>query len=356
MAQLDARLVQGPDDGRHPRRTALEPDGQLAVLGRPLGAEPGEDLGGDRGVAVDLHHQGGRTDLLLEGPGLALLHDPAVVDDRDAAGELVGLLQVLRGQQDRGAALAVQVADLLPQRHPAHRVEARGRLVEEQHLGLVHERQGQVEPTAHAARVGADPAVGGRRQPHPLEELAAAALGDLGRDAEEHGLEVHELGAGHQRVDGRVLEGHADAPSDLAGVAHDVESGHGGSAARGLQQRGQHPHGGGLPRPVRTEEPEDLAPPDRQVDAVDGDEVAEAALEALGDDDRLAQGRTGRGRRRGRRGRGRRRAVRGRHRRGAQRLATPTGPVRGVGRFLAHGRVLLGRSGAATAGSPRHGP
>ena len=38
----------------------------------------------------------------------------------------------------------------------AERVEAGGGLVEEQHLGVVHERGGEVEPAPHAARVGLD--------------------------------------------------------------------------------------------------------------------------------------------------------------------------------------------------------
>ena len=53
------------------------------------------------------------------------------VDDRDVVGQLVGLLQVLRGQQQRRA-LADQLADDLPHAEPAARVEAGGRLVEEQ--------------------------------------------------------------------------------------------------------------------------------------------------------------------------------------------------------------------------------
>ena len=54
--------------------------------------------------------------------------------------------------------------DRLPQREPAARVEARGRLVEEQHRRAVHERGGEVEPAAHAAGVGLDGPLGGLRR------------------------------------------------------------------------------------------------------------------------------------------------------------------------------------------------
>jgi hypothetical protein len=53
-----------------------------------------------------------------------------------AAGELVGLLEVLRGQEDRRPAL-VQRSDLGPDGLAAGRVEAGRGLVEEQHAGLV---------------------------------------------------------------------------------------------------------------------------------------------------------------------------------------------------------------------------
>ena len=62
-----------------------------------------------------------------------------MVDDGDTAGELVGLLEVLRREEDRGA-VVVEVAHLIPQVEAAGRVEARGRLVEEQHDRLVDER------------------------------------------------------------------------------------------------------------------------------------------------------------------------------------------------------------------------
>ena len=50
-------------------------------------------------------------------------------------------------------------------------IEAGRRLVEEQHLGLVHERGGEVEPALHAAGVALDAAVGGVLE---LDERRAA--------------------------------------------------------------------------------------------------------------------------------------------------------------------------------------
>ena len=62
---------------------------------------------------------------------------------------------------------SVERSHLLPDRLAADRVEAGGRLVEEEHARLVDERRGEVEPALHPARVGADAAVGGVRPGRP---------------------------------------------------------------------------------------------------------------------------------------------------------------------------------------------
>src|SRR5437763_309520 len=75
-------------------------------------------------------------DALAADPRLQLVggaagDDAAGVDEGDAVGQLVGLLQILRGEQD-GRAVAHPIADDVPHREPARRVEPGGRLVEEE--------------------------------------------------------------------------------------------------------------------------------------------------------------------------------------------------------------------------------
>ncbi len=104
------------------------------VEARPeVGGEGGGIAGGlhgDEGVGADAVLQGGRG---VEG------EDAAVVHDRHPPAQLVGLLHVVRREQDR-LALGVELAEDLPQGEPALRVEAGGRLVHEQHGGPVHDR------------------------------------------------------------------------------------------------------------------------------------------------------------------------------------------------------------------------
>jgi hypothetical protein len=70
--------------------------------------------------------------------------DPAVVDHDHALGHCVGLVEVVRRQDDRRAGV-VQPDDLLLQVRPVLGVQPGRRLVEEQQLGGVHHAEGDVE-------------------------------------------------------------------------------------------------------------------------------------------------------------------------------------------------------------------
>ena len=113
------------------------------------------------------------ADLGLQRGGRVGGDDPPAGDDPEPVGELVGLLEVLRREED-GRAFVAQPADLVPQRQARGRVKAGRRLVEEQHLGLVDERHREVQAPAHAAGVRADAAIGGLAEADALDELGAA--------------------------------------------------------------------------------------------------------------------------------------------------------------------------------------
>ena len=106
----------------------------------------------------------------------ALGDEPAVVEHGDPVGELVGLLEVLRGEEDRHAARD-ELADDLPHRAPAARVQAGRRLVEEDDPRVADERHREVEPAPHAARVGRGRLVGRLDEVEPLEQVARRAAG-----------------------------------------------------------------------------------------------------------------------------------------------------------------------------------
>ena len=112
-----------------------------------------------------------------------------LIDDADAVGQRVGLLEVLRGEEHRHALVVREPRNLLPECRAALRIEAGGRLVEEQDARLVHERQREIEPALHPARVAADAAIGGFGEPDALEQLLRALLAAARGKALERRLE-----------------------------------------------------------------------------------------------------------------------------------------------------------------------
>ena len=78
------------------------------------------------------------------------------IDIADLAAAL-GLVHVVGGDEQRDA-LGRELEEQVPQLAPRDRIDARGRLVEEDHPGLVHERGAQREALLPAARKLAAPA------------------------------------------------------------------------------------------------------------------------------------------------------------------------------------------------------
>ena len=104
--------------------------------------------------------------------------DAAVVHDRDPVAELVGLLHVVRGEEDR-LALVVELAEDLPEREAALRIEPGGRLVEEQDLRLCMIARATISRWAMPPDIASDR----RRRPvgeaDLLEQLLGLGLGLL---------------------------------------------------------------------------------------------------------------------------------------------------------------------------------
>ena len=200
----------------------------------------------------------------------------AVVDHDDVVGEAVGLFEVLRREQHRGA-FGDELLDDPPEVGAALRVETGGRLVEEEHLGPVHERGREVEPAPHAAAVGAHGAGGGVGEIEALEQLVVAGAQRLRVEVRELPDQPQVLVTGEVLVDRGVLPGETDALAHRLRIRADVDAEHLGAAAAALQDRGEDAHRGGLAGAVRAEQTEHAAGRHREVDAVERDDGSEAA-------------------------------------------------------------------------------
>ena len=144
--------------------------------------------------------------------------DLAVVDDRDRVGQLVGLLEVLRREQERRA-LRDEAPDDVPHADAAARVEAGRRLVEEQQPRMADQRAAEVEPPAHAARVRLDDAVARRRSARTARAARPRGAAPRRRELVQPPEQPQVLAAGQVLVDGRVLARQPDHPPDRVGLA-----------------------------------------------------------------------------------------------------------------------------------------
>ena len=225
--------------------------------------------------------QRARPDGCLQLGRRALRDDLAVVDDGDAVCELVGLLEVLRAEQDRRA-LGDERADDVPDLVARARIQAGRRLVEEHELRGDDDARGDVQSAAHAAGVVLDELAGGLGQPERVEQLVGAALRGPAFEPEQQPEQDEVLAAGEVLVDGCELAGEAHEPADRVGVGDDVVSEHARAARVGADERREHPDRRRLAGAVGSEHAVDGPAAHAQVDAVDGAGVAEGLREARG--------------------------------------------------------------------------
>jgi hypothetical protein len=220
---------------------------------------------------------------------------PAPVEDGDAVGELVGLVQVLRRQQHRGGVVD-QVPHHLPEVVAAVGVEAGGGLVQEQHPGVADQAGGEVEAVAHAPGVRLHRPSRGVGELEALQQLVGAGAGGAAGQAQQAGDEVQVLATAERLVQRRVLAGDADQLPHLVRLAADVVALDGGVPGVGADQGGEDAHRGRLAGPVRAQQAEHRAQFRLEVDAGQGGRAAEALHQPLGID-RGFHGLDGRGRR-----------------------------------------------------------
>lgn len=186
--------------------------------------------------------------------------DPPLVQDRQPVRQLLGLLQIVRGQHDRGAAVA-QLTDQRPGLVPGLGVQPGRGLVQEQHLRVAQQRQGQVQPPPLTAGQLLDPYVLAPLQPHP-----AKRLGDRPRPGGAPGPHPRRLLGRQVGREPALLEHHADPRPDPGPLAERIVPQHPDLPGRRRGQPLQQFQGGGLAGPVGPQQCEQLSPRDREVD------------------------------------------------------------------------------------------
>ena len=150
-----------------------------------------------------------------------LADDLAFVDEGDPVAELLGLLDVVRGEQDRRP-LLVDPLHVVPELEPQLDVDAGGRLVEDQQARPVHHRPRQDQPPFHPAREGAGAFVALLGQREGLEQLLGPLAPLALRHAEVAGVVVERLLDGEEPVEVDLLRRQPDRLPRLAVVVDRV--------------------------------------------------------------------------------------------------------------------------------------
>ena len=281
--ELDVGLLEAGFVDPQDRQRRVDPGDEVlggGVLRRRRAASPVGRIGRARGpgrrssaASAGRSTASSTTDRSSSWPfsssGVADDRDPAVVDDAHPIG-LLGLLEVVRGEEDRSCRRSLRTsAQVVPQAAAADRVEA-----------ARSARRG----TARAGRcmrlrmisslrfMPPEKVLSGLPRSSPRPTTAGQlldALAVLGRhraverpvavQAVDRDVEPDVLLAREVQVDARVLEDDPDVAPDGGRLAVEVVAGDGDRAAGLGQGRGQDADRGGLAGPVRPEEGEQLA-------------------------------------------------------------------------------------------------
>jgi hypothetical protein len=163
------------------------------------------------------------------------------------------------------------------------RVQPSGGLVEDQHLGLVHQRPGDQQPALHPARQPQDRPVPFVLQGHEPEQLVGPGAGLAGPDAEVPGVDQEVLDHRDLLVQVVLLRHDAHPALEVAVVprGHRPPE-HRQHAVGGRSGARDHAHRGGLAGPVRSQEAEALLGGHGEVDPSNGLERAVSLDESLG--------------------------------------------------------------------------
>ena len=208
-------------------------------------------------------------------------NDLAVVDDHDPVGQVVGLFEVLGGEQHVGA-VGDELAHSFPEGDAASRVEPGGRLVEQQDAGTSDEARAEVQAAAHPSGPPAHEPVGGLGEVEPFECRGGAAAGVGGGLAEEAGHDLEVLPSGHRFLDRGRLAGEPDQGAHTLRAAQGVDTRDAQRAGIGPGECRHRADEGRLAGAVRPEHGEHAAGRCGQRQPVQGGNLAVALDEAFG--------------------------------------------------------------------------
>lgn len=203
----------------------------------------------------------------------------ATVDDHDAVGQALHLLQVVRGVDQRLAG-PLELLQVLEDGIAALRVDPGGGLVEQQHVGVVYQRTGDVQTPLHVPAEGGGPLARAVGRSHLRQRLGRALVEPCTGQTIERAEEAHVVPCGQLVVQRQFLRHQAEAPPGGIGVGAHRGTGDGDAAGIGLGGAADHAHSRALAGTVGPQQAQHFAGMNGERDAVDRLAVAVGLVEA----------------------------------------------------------------------------
>ena len=202
--------------------------------------------------------------------------DLALGDDPDPVGHLLGLLDIVGGEDD-GDASGPQGPDHLPHVPSEFDIDPRRGLVQEQDGGLVAERLGDHHPPLHAPGQGHDLGVLLVPEGQVLQDLFdMGRIGGLAEQAPGEGDRIPDSLEGVRR---QFLGNQADLAAGGAIIADDVVTRRGDLPLCRIDDAADDADQGGLARAIGAKQGEDLALGYREIDTIDCYELSVGFLQ-----------------------------------------------------------------------------
>ena len=199
-----------------------------------------------------------------------------MIHDRHPIAQLGRLFHVVSGEH-HGLAARLKSLDEIPQRPARLRIETRGRLIEEDEFGVVHQRQGDRKPLLLAPRQVHRPSIRSLAEVHRVDQLLRGHA-----MLEEAAEQIEQLGHGQARIQRDALELDADTLLDRLWMVANIEAEHLNRAGLGRSQALENLDRRRLAGAVRAQHAEDFAACDLEAHAVHGLHVA-VELSEVGD-------------------------------------------------------------------------
>ena len=185
------------------------------------------------------------------------------------------LIHEMGGDEDGDIIVAREIGEDLPEAVPRHRVDTRGRLIEDENIGRMDHRHRQRQPLPDAKRQVVRQRVHDRAKIETLRHFGDTRLNCLFRQLEQAGVQIKVLPHRQFRIEREGLAHVTDAVADRHVARIHLVSEELRLSFAGGQKARQHLHGGGFSAAIGAEKAKNLAARNLEADIVDGGEIAE---------------------------------------------------------------------------------